>query len=412
MNTPSPTPFRPARRHLLRTGVLGAGALGVGAASVGLDRALREPSQEPAAAQPALHGQLTVPFHGEHQAGIETPAPAAATFLGLDLREEVDREGVLRLLRLLTDDAARLTQGRPALADTEPEMASEPASLTVTFGVGPGLMERAQREVPSWLAPLPAFGIDRLEEQYTGGDLMLQIAAEDPLTVSHAARMLLKDARAFTRVRWVQPGFRRSPGTQAPGTTMRNLFGQLDGSANAQLGSEHFSRVVWIEEGPFAGGTSMVIRRIRMDLDGWDEADRAAREQSTGTRLDSGAPLSGGDEFSRADFEKVSVNGFPVIGEFSHMRRANGIDEGEHQEIFRRPYNYDVAPPPGSDSVSEAGQVFVSFQADLNGQFLPIQRRLDALDLLNQWTTPIGSAVFAIPPGCAEGDYVGRSVLE
>ena len=412
MNTPSPTPFRPARRHLLRTGVLGAGALGVGAASVGLDRALREPSQEPAAAEPALHGQLTVPFHGEHQAGIETPAPAAATFLGLDLREEVDREGVLRLLRLLTDDAARLTQGRPALADTEPEMASEPASLTVTFGVGPGLMERAQREVPSWLAPLPAFGIDRLEEQYTGGDLMLQIAAEDPLTVSHAARMLLKDARAFTRVRWVQPGFRRSPGTQAPGTTMRNLFGQLDGSANAQLGSEHFSRVVWIEEGPFAGGTSMVIRRIQMDLDGWDEADRAAREQSTGTRLDSGAPLSGGGEFSRADFEKVSVNGFPVIGEFSHMRRANGIDEGEHQEIFRRPYNYDVAPPPGSDSVSEAGQVFVSFQADLNGQFLPIQRRLDALDLLNQWTTPIGSAVFAIPPGCAEGDYVGRSVLE
>lgn len=411
MNTPSPTPFRPARRHLLRTGVLGAGALGVGAASVGLDRALREPSQEPAAAQPALHGQLTVPFHGEHQAGIETPAPAAATFLGLDLREEVDREGVLRLLRLLTDDAARLTQGRPALADTEPEMASEPASLTVTFGVGPGLMERAQREVPSWLAPLPAFGIDRLEEQYTGGDLMLQIAAEDPLTVSHAARMLLKDARAFTRVRWVQPGFRRSPGTQAPGTTMRNLFGQLDGSANAQLGSEHFSRVVWIEEGPFAGGTSMVIRRIRMDLDGWDEADRAAREQSTGTRLDSGAPLSGGDEFSRADFEKVSVNGFPVIGEFSHMRRANGIDEGEHQEIFRRPYNYDVAPPPGSDSVSEAGQVFVSFQADLNGQFLPIQRRLDALDLLNQWTTPIGSAVFAIPPGCTEGEYLGESVL-
>ncbi|WP_087486093.1 Dyp-type peroxidase [Brachybacterium massiliense] len=412
MNTPSPTPFRPARRHLLRTGVLGAGALGVGAASVGLDRALREPSQEPAAAEPALHGQLTVPFHGEHQAGIETPAPAAATFLGLDLREEVDREGVLRLLRLLTDDAARLTQGRPALADTEPEMASEPASLTVTFGFGPGLMERARREAPSWLAPLPAFGIDRLEEQYTGGDLMLQVAAEDPLTVSHAARMLLKDARAFTRVRWVQPGFRRSPGTQAPGTTMRNLFGQLDGSANAQLGSEHFSRVVWIKEGPFAGGTSMVIRRIRMDLDGWDEADRAAREQSTGTRLDSGAPLSGGDEFSRADFEKVSVNGFPVIGEFSHMRRANGIDEGEHQEIFRRPYNYDVAPPPGSDSVSEAGQVFVSFQADLNGQFLPIQRRLDALDLLNQWTTPIGSAVFAIPPGCAEGDYVGRSVLE
>ena len=156
----------------------------------------------------------------------------------------------------------------------------------------------------------------------------------------------------------------------------------------------------------------MVIRRIRMDLDGWDEVDRTAREQSTGTRLDDGAPLTGGTEDSRADFSAETANGFPVIGEFSHMRRANGIDDGEHQEIFRRPYNYDIAPPPGGDAISEAGQIFVSFQADLPGQFLPIQRRLDELDLLNQWTTPIGSAVFAIPPGCAEGEHLGQTVLE
>ena len=93
------------------------------------------------------------------------------------------------------------------------------------------------------------------------------------------------------------------------------------------------------------------------------------------------------------------------------MRRANGVDEGEHQEIFRRPYNYDVTPPEGSDAISEAGQIFVSFQADPLAQYLPIQQRLADLDLLNQWTTPIGSAVFAIPPGAAEGEYVGESVL-
>jgi len=414
LTAPDPSPHRLGRRHLLRAGSLGAGALGVGAASVGLDRSLRRRGAEtgPAGDGPAPHAAAVIPFHGPHQAGIETPAPAAATFLGLDLREEVDREGVLRLLRLLTDDAARLTRGQSALADTEPEMAAEPAALTVTVGFGPGLMERAERAVPDWLAPLPPFGIDQLEERFTGGDLLLQVAAEDPLTVSHAARMLLKDARAFTRVRWVQPGFRRSPGTQAPGTTMRNLFGQLDGSANPRPGSDHFAKVVWIDEGPFTGGTSMVLRRIRMDLDGWDEADRSAREQSTGTRMDSGAPLTGGTEFSPPDFTQVSANGFPVIGEFSHVRRARGVDEGEHQEIFRRPYNYDEAPPPGSTALSEAGQIFVSFQADVLGQFVPIQQRLDALDLLNQWTTPIGSAVFAIPPGCAEGEHLGQSVLE
>src|SRR5699024_8038137 len=160
------------------------------------------------------------------------------------------------------------------------------------------------------------------------------------------------------------------------------------------------------------GGTSMVIRRIRMDLDGWDEVDRTAREQSTGTRLDDGAPLTGGTEDSDADFSAETAHGFPVIAEFSHMRRANGCDVGVHQECFRRLYNVAVARPPGGDAISEAGQIVVSFQADLPGQFLPIQRRLDELDLLNQWTTPIGSAVFAIPPGCAEGEHLGQTVLE
>src|SRR5699024_1240291 len=102
--------------------------------------------------------------------------------------------------------------------------------------------------------------------------------------------------------------------------------------------------------------------------------------------------------------------GFPVIGGFSHMRRAHGIDDGEHQEIFRRPYHYDIAPPPGGDAISEAGQILVSFQAALPGPFLPIARRLDELALLNQSTTPSGTAVFAIPPGCAEGEHHGQSV--
>lgn len=408
----------PDRRQLLLAGTAGAGAIGVGTAAIGLDRSLRgseqDRGQDPAAGsdEVLLHGSETVPFHGEHQAGVETAAQAAATFLSLDLREHVDRDGLIRLLSLLTDDAARLTQGQPALADTEPEIAGEPARLTVTFGFGPGLLERAGAEVPEWLAPLPSFEIDELDPELGDGDLLLQVAADDPLTVSHAARMLLKDARAFAAVRWVQHGFRRALGTQRPDTTQRNLFGQMDGSANAELGSDHFSQVVWIDEGPFIGGTSMVIRRIRMDLDGWDEVDRVARDNSTGTHQESGGPLTGGDEFAEADFAATSEHGFPVIPEFAHVRRAHGFDEGEHQEIFRRPYNYDVPPPSGSESVSEAGQIFVSFQADLLGQFVPIQQRLSDLDLLNQWTTPIGSAVFAIPPGCPEGEYVGQTVLE
>jgi dye decolorizing peroxidase len=40
-----------------------------------------------------------------------------------------------------------------------------------------------------------------------------------------------------------------------------------------------------------------------------------------------------------------------------------------------------------------------------------MQRRLAAGDLLNQWITPIGSAVFAIPPGREPGGYIGEGLL-
>lgn len=42
----------------------------------------------------------------------------------------------------------------------------------------------------------------------------------------------------------------------------------------------------------------------------------------------------------------------------------------------------------------------VSYHADVEHQFVRIQKRLEELDLLNEWATPIGSAVFAIPPEC------------
>jgi len=76
----------------------------------------------------------------------------------------------------------------------------------------------------------------------------------------------------------------------------------------------------------------------------------------------------------------------------------------------RRGYNYDEGPT--GESVSDAGLIFISYQADVDRQFVPLQRRLDELDLLNQWITPIGSAVFAIPPGCQPGGYIGETLLD
>lgn len=387
--------------------LLGGAVAGVGAvAAIGIDAAVRGGTAEAAASTP-LNGTVTVPFHGAHQAGIDTDAQANAVFVALDLAPEVDRDGLRRLLRILSDDAARMTQGEPALADSEPELAVTPARLTVTFGFGPGLVARAGGTAPRWLAPLPSFAIDRLQPDFGDGDLLIQVAADDQVTAAHAVRMLLKDARSFTTVRWTQRGFRRAHGSERPGTTMRNLFGQVDGTSNPLPGTAEFDRVVWAEEGWLAGGTGAVVRRIHMDLDAWDRLDRPGRDQSVGRFQSSGAPLTGTAEFDEPDFTATTAIGFPVIPEFSHLRRARSEDAGE--KIFRRGYNYDDAP--GAGAISGAGLIFVSFQADVERQFVPIQRRLDELDLLNEWTTPIGSAVFAIPPGCAPGGYIGETLL-
>lgn len=406
---PAPTEGAHSRRtgSTRRQFLWGGAVAGVGAvAAVGVDLALNRSDTEATRASAPMNGDQTVPFYGVHQAGVDTAAQAHGTFVGLDLDPEVDRDGLRRLMRILSDDAARLTQGVPALADSEPELALSPARLTITFGFGPGFVSRASGTAPAWLAPLPAFGVDQLRPEFSDGDLVLQIAGDDPLTVAHALRMLLKDARGFTHVRWTQQGFRRAYGTERPGTTMRNLFGQVDGTTNPEPGTEDFDQVVWSDAGWMAGGTGMVIRRISMDLDKWDRLDRGGRDASIGRTLTNGAPLTGTEEFDEPDFEATSSIGFPVIPQFAHIRRARG--DGK-ERIFRRGYNYDERPA-GSE-ISDSGLLFVSFQADVDKQFTPMQRRLDELDLLNEWTIPIGSAVFAVPPGCAEGGFIGETLL-
>jgi dye decolorizing peroxidase len=398
-----------------RRSVLQGGAAALGGAALALggraawDAATPGPAPAPAPA-PDAAGTATVPFRGPHQAGVATPAPAFAAFVAFDLLPGADRDALVRLMRIWTDDAERLTAGRPGLADTEPELAAVPASLTVTVGYGPGVFTAAglDERRPSWLAPLPAFTVDRLQDTWSGGDLVLQVCADDELTVSHAVRLLTKDARTFVTVRWVQRGFRRSPGTTSPGTTMRNLMGQVDGTRNLDPATE--PDLLWQPDDSgewLAGGTSMVVRRIAIDLDTWDELDRTGREEAMGRRLDTGAPLTGTHEHDEPDLDATGPNGFGVISSVAHIRRARAAEP--HERFLRRPYNYDVPPPPGR--LSDSGLVFVTFQADPVRQLVPVQRRLDEADMLNLWTTPVGSAVFAVPPGVSPGRHLGQDLL-
>lgn len=360
-------------------------------------------------------GTAVEPFYGRHQSGVATPPQAHALFIALDLQPRAGRSArdtLGAVLKLWTSDAARLTQGRPALADTEPELALRPARLTVTVGLGPAVFDRAGLAAlrPESVAALPAFGTDRLDPAWCGGDLLLQICADDPVVVAHASRVLLKNVRSLTRRRWRQSGFRNAHGSHRPGGSMRNLMGQVDGTANLR-DEEAFDRYVWDDHASapwFSGGTVLVIRRIRAEMDSWDELDRTSKELAVGRRLDTGAPLTGRKEADEPDLG-AAVNGIPVIPPNAHIALARRRTEDE--QFLRRPYNYD--DPPGDDRTTDSGLIFASYQRDPARQFVPVQERLAAADALNPWISTIGSATFAILPGVlAPDEYLGQTLLE
>ncbi|MEG2578086.1 MAG: peroxidase, partial [Glutamicibacter sp.] len=102
----------PAKQGPSRRGILfGGAAAGLGAiVALGIDSL--SSAAAPAGGSEPLHGQAVIPFYGSHQAGITTEPQAHASYVALNLRDGLDHESLQRLLRLLSDDAARLTQGQ------------------------------------------------------------------------------------------------------------------------------------------------------------------------------------------------------------------------------------------------------------------------------------------------------------
>lgn len=401
--TPTTEPGGPRLgRRALFTG--GAAGLGLGAAvGVGVTLAAQSP-----ASGPDGFGTDTVPCHGPRQAGIVSAPGAHIRYTAYELRPDTDAASLARMFRILTGDIEGLTSGEAPLADPEPELAARPSRLTVTVGVGPALVDRAAPGLrPTWLAPLPAFDRDQLGQGFDGGDLLIVAQADDLVSVSHAMRMLGRDLASFAVPLWSQAGFRQSRGSDAEGATMRNLMGQVDGTVNPAPDAPDFDDLVWLgaEAGWLANGSAFVLRRIRMELDTWDQVDRPGREQTIGRRLTDGSPLSAPEphatEHTAADFSATNELGLRAISTAAHIRRAHSTDSSER--IFRRAFNYDDR--------TEAGLLFGCYQRDPLQQFVPIQRRLDEADLLNEWVTHTGSAVFAMLPGFAAGEMLGQTLL-
>jgi len=405
--------MQPTRRVFLRSGLAGASAIGagaIGAGAIGASALLADPGSAVAAVESGESGPTgIVPFYGAHQAGIATPAPNYLQFGSFNVIGDTIAD-LRRLLLIWTDAAARMSAGQqigPVRTGSKPPVDTgeaiglAPSDLTVTFGFGATLFSDngvdrfgLAKHKPAPLADLPAFLGDALQPVISGGDLCVQVCANDPQVAFHAMHDLIKQASPLATPKWLLAGFGRT-GNTTKEPLPRNLMGFQDGTANIMAqDTGAFKQFVWAGEPAspawMRGGSYLVARRIQIALELWDATGLDGQQQTIGREKLSGAVL-------------------PVVPPTSHLvlsspSRNNG------QRILRRGYSFvdGVDPATGFPAV---GVLFLCYQKDPRKQFIPIQRRLAGADALSEYLTHIGSAVFACPPGVTSGQFIGEQLI-
>ena len=272
-----------------------------------------------------------------------------------------------------------------------------------------GLADRT----PAALADLPLFPADDLDPARCGGDIAIQACANDPQVAVHAVRNLIRMGAGAVSVRWSQLGFGRTSSTSVTQSTPRNLFGFKDGTRNLKAEDPDLLRDhVWVspEDGPawMVGGTYLVARRIRMHIEVWDRTSLFEQETLIGRRKGSGAPIGAVDEFTTPDLAAEAEDGTPVIDPVAHIRLASPESLGGVR-MLRRGYNFT----DGTDGLGhlDAGLFFLAFVRDAHRQFVPMQQALSTKDVMMEYIEHTGSALFACPPGVADGGFWGEALF-
>lgn len=419
-------PVDAQRRRVL----LGLGAAGAALAGSGLSCPVM--AAAPAQVTEAPKSEKTQDrhdYHGQHQAGIVTPRPAAGMVVAFDVLAS-DREDLERLFRTLDERIRFLMTGGP-VEQVDPKLPPvdsgilgpvvTPDNLTITVSVGESLFDErfGLTDVkPTRLSRMVGFPNDALDADQCHGDLSVQFCANTPDSNIHALRDIVKNLPDLLFVRWKQEGSVPAQAPTKPGEpeqSARNFLGFRDGSANPDSNDNRLmNALVWVQPGSdepawATHGSYQAVRLIRNFVERWDRTPLQEQESIFGRSKNTGAPMDGQRESDVPDYTRDPQGKVTKLD--AHIRLANPrTPESQQNLILRRPFNY-------SNGVNKNGQLdmgllFICYQADLEKGFITVQTRLNG-EPLEEYLKPVGGGYFFTLPGVTGmQDYIGRSLLE
>lgn len=366
----------------------------------------------------------SLPCYGKHQQGVITNDNKLATLVAFDCVAR-DKKALKEMLEMITQRIEFLTQG-----GKQPQFKSKnfpppnsgilggyvyPELLNINVSFGVDMFDDRygfKKLKPKYLQVMPESPNDAQKEEYTGGDVMIQVCAETYENVVYAIRDIVKYTTPWLVPKWKQDGFLPFRDIDCKKTAI-NLFGFKDGTGNASNKDEKLmDKLIWVtkdnNEPKWAlGGTYMVVRLIRFEVEFWDRTPLGEQEIDFGRKKTSGAPLDKKHEF---DDPNMKDKKYAEVYKDSHMGRAEPRDPVRHVATLRR-RSFSYSNGLAKNGHMDMGLIFICFQANLQTGFIDTQKRLDG-EPLEEYIKPYGGGFYYTLPGVKKGEYLGKSLLE
>ena len=299
------------------------------------------------------------------QPGIIEPPQKHATVLVLDL---ADASTLQDALETLTEDL------HERLHDWYAD-----DGLSVTVGYGLPLFAKLGGAAPAGLRLMPGWEGDDFDPAATQGDVVAQICADERSTTYQVEKSVLAQLGGALTVKERHVGFGLPES--------RGVLGFVDGTGNPK-GADRVDVVAIPDGEPHAGGSFLVLRKIREDLSRWDRLTVDDQERIVGRKKADSAKLDPPESTPRT----------------SHRLKSSYRDaDGEEVEILRRSFPFDEG--------GEAGLIFICFVADLEqfeqvkGQMVSEHTGGDRVgkDAIEDFYTTVSGGYYFAPPA-PDGD--------